>query len=977
MSPPDTPVPPGCPTAADLRAFDQGFLSEAEIDRVSRHLDAGCARCEAILDGLAGPTDEIKAALHSPTVLSVEAARIRDSDRYQVLEQVGRGGMGVVYRAYDLRHDRTVALKRLTAWQTLDPMRVTRFKNEVHALAQIEHPNVVRLYDSGWQDEGPYLVMEYVGGPSLQRLGADGRTLAARKAATFIEKVARAVQAIHEKGLLHRDLKPANILLSEAGEPKVTDFGLARLVGDADARLTRTGARLGTLEYMPPEQARGESASLAPTADVYALGATLYELLTGRPPFQGATDADIFKQVERDDPLQVRRINPGIKKDLAAICHKCLEKDRARRYPTADALAHDLRNYLDGKPVTARLPGVGRAIGRWLGGHRSWLAVGVAASFMLLAVAYALWKDSQDRSRAARQANREGLIASSAMRGTQPLASTSAYQLREHLREWEATLAELDGIDTKAADTEWERYIRALLWMDSPDLAREVREERDAGLLRAVERFQLGGLEVANRLRNDKLGFWTQYKKVYATHTHSANFVYFFRREKNRVPNLERVVKIGDALTADPVDPGARPMLLRAYFADGNLDEAWKLAEHLLDEQPLSLAWRVLIVRDLVWVAICSPTHNRATRLETARRRVNRPGEPIELMVEKARLHCLDGNIPKAIEALDQYLSAANKLGIPRQADSWGTPGGRLGEEHKHVNVPILFYLDAILLRGVLTQHEARGSADGLARAERVWAEGFHVVRGKRTGSYYEAAILGSLSRELNGDDVQVLMMHTSQDTNTPTPGLTQVGRKASDPAARMIITPILRGAWRSDLGLGFARQIATHELPFSEFTSVQLRLWLFEGFCLAVGSPLSPEQKALAWQLAQDLCQGFLAGLENGDKLQESEQRLTGLAEFLFNEGWQVDKWSARVSALPSNVRGPLSYVAGRFYHGPLSGLVRMKAPKVVQRSWSERVVRPYFSHAWSQSLHAPPDSPLRSLVEADLRELDRKSAP
>jgi hypothetical protein len=276
---------------------------------------------------------------------------------YELLDELGRGGMGVVYRARQVRLNRVVALKMVLAGGHAGAEDLTRFRTEAEAVARLQHPNVVQIHEIGECGGLPFFSLEYVPGGSLAaRL--DGTPWPPTPAARLVATLARAVHAAHEAGVVHRDLKPANVLLGKDGEPKVADFGLAKQLASPGRQpgedLTRTGMILGTPSYMAPEQAGGKGKEAGPACDVYALGAILYELLTGRPPFRGPTDLDTVLQVVSTEPVPPRLLNPRISRDLETICLKCLEKDPARRYASADALAGDLEQYLAGGPIAAR-----------------------------------------------------------------------------------------------------------------------------------------------------------------------------------------------------------------------------------------------------------------------------------------------------------------------------------------------------------------------------------------------------------------------------------------------------------------------------------------------------------------------------------------------------------------------------------------------------------------------------------------------
>ncbi len=275
-------------------------------------------------------------------------------DGYELLEEIGRGGMGVVYRGRQLRLNRIVALKLMLATELDGIDGSARFQNEVEAAASLQHPHIVQIFEAGEQDGGRYLAMEFVEGTSLEALLAKA-PLTARSAAELLEPIAHAVQYAHEHGVIHRDLKPSNILLTRDGQPKIADLGLAKRFGSPrESNVTRTGVVLGTPSYMPPEQALGSACEIQPAADIYSLGAILYEMLTGRPPFVGDSALETLRQVQEDEPVSPRHINRAIPVDLETICLKCLEKQVASRYTTAAELADELRRYLQGEAIHAR-----------------------------------------------------------------------------------------------------------------------------------------------------------------------------------------------------------------------------------------------------------------------------------------------------------------------------------------------------------------------------------------------------------------------------------------------------------------------------------------------------------------------------------------------------------------------------------------------------------------------------------------------
>jgi tetratricopeptide (TPR) repeat protein/predicted Ser/Thr protein kinase len=282
---------------------------------------------------------------------------------YQVLDELGRGGMGVVYRARQESLNRQVALKVIGAGAQAQAEEVARFHIEAVAVARLQHPHIVQVYETGESQGQPYLVMELVEGSSLAEKLAEA-PLEARAAAALVRALATAMQHAHERGVVHRDLKPANVLLSSDGTPKVTDFGLAKRL-DVGEGQTRAGQMLGTPSYMAPEQATSQKDTVGPAADVYALGAVLYECLTGRPPFKGATPWKTVLQVLHTDPVPPRRLQPGVPRDLETICLRCLHKEARKRYPSAHELAEDLRRFLAGETILARPAGPIEKATKW------------------------------------------------------------------------------------------------------------------------------------------------------------------------------------------------------------------------------------------------------------------------------------------------------------------------------------------------------------------------------------------------------------------------------------------------------------------------------------------------------------------------------------------------------------------------------------------------------------------------------------
>lgn len=282
---------------------------------------------------------------------------------FELTEELGRGGMGIVYKARQQSLGRIVAVKMILRGELASSADVARFRSEAAAAARLEHPNIVPVYEVGECDSQPYFVMKFIDGTTLARRLAEG-PLPAREAAELLLPVCQAIQFAHEQGILHRDLKPSNILIDGENRPHVSDFGLAKQVS-GDGPVTRSGAVIGTPSYMAPEQAAGSRGQLGPASDVYSLGTILYQMLTGRPPFQAASPVDTVLLVLEQDPLPPRLVNPKADPDLEMIALRCLQKPPLLRYPTAQALADDLAAYLHDEPISARSGRFTQVVARW------------------------------------------------------------------------------------------------------------------------------------------------------------------------------------------------------------------------------------------------------------------------------------------------------------------------------------------------------------------------------------------------------------------------------------------------------------------------------------------------------------------------------------------------------------------------------------------------------------------------------------
>src|SRR5947209_4619766 len=306
---------------------------------------------------------------------------------YEILEEIGRGGMGVIYRARQRHSRRIVALKRMVSYHADSRETRERFRREAEAAASLDHPNILPIYEVGHGKDGlPFFSMKYAAGGSLEKIVPAMRTQP-RECVRLLAKVARACQYAHEHGVLHRDLKPGNILLDAHGEPFVTDFGLAKWL-DTSTDLTRTLTIFGTPGYIAPEQAKGPAAKLTPAADVYSLGAILFDLFTGRPPFLGEHALAVIQQASEKPAPKLRSLAPAFDRDLETICARCLEREPQARYHSAGELAEDLERWLQSRPIVARPILPSTRVWRW--SRRNPKLVGTAAA-CLLAGAASIW----------------------------------------------------------------------------------------------------------------------------------------------------------------------------------------------------------------------------------------------------------------------------------------------------------------------------------------------------------------------------------------------------------------------------------------------------------------------------------------------------------------------------------------------------------------------------------------------------------
>ncbi|MFL6599173.1 MAG: protein kinase domain-containing protein [Chthoniobacterales bacterium] len=341
---------PGCLLESGLRLLDEEAVAGLGLPAVASAKGHGPGRVDK-------PARADRRSEHLAEMLG-------ELGDYELLEEVGRGGQGVVFRARQKSLNRTVALKVISLGQWASEAHLKRFRREAEAAARLEHPGIVPIHEVGERDGSCYFSMQFIEGGQLDEV-VRRAPLSVRQATELTAKVARTVNYAHEHGILHRDIKPGNILLDKSGEPHLTDFGLARLL-DTQSSVTRTIDVLGTPSYMAPEQAAGETTKLSKATDVYGLGAVLYQLLTGQPPFAGGTTYETIRLLRDTEPRPPRVLNPKVDRDLSTICLKCLEKDPQRRYASALALAEDLEHWLKHEPIRAKPSGFFTHARKWV-----------------------------------------------------------------------------------------------------------------------------------------------------------------------------------------------------------------------------------------------------------------------------------------------------------------------------------------------------------------------------------------------------------------------------------------------------------------------------------------------------------------------------------------------------------------------------------------------------------------------------------
>jgi serine/threonine-protein kinase len=542
---------------------------------------------------------------------------------YEIIEEIGRGGMGVVYKARHVRLNRLVALKMILAGAHASGDQIARFQIEARAVAQIQHPGIVQIHEDGDHDGLPYFSLEFVPGGSLaQSIG--GKPQPPRSAATLVLALCRAMAEAHARGIIHRDLKPANVLLALDGKPKITDFGLAKQL-EGESRQTRSGVVMGTPSYMAPEQAWGQTHEIGPLSDQYALGAILYEMLIGRPPFQGASALETLELVRNQEPVPPRRLQPKVPTDLETICLKSLQKEPAKRFPDAAAMAEDLRRFLDGEPIVARPVGTPERLWRWCRRNPrvAGLAVAVALMGFAITVGSAAFAASLKRlngelaksnkeeatARIIAQTNERTAIAAKNEAIAATEAEALALEKEKHAREKAEALVQGAFAQNRNA-LEAQRVLSVLLNLRLAAIpgTQGLRAELIKTTLKGLEA-TIASMEQLGTVARDKEGFALGTRTLAGINQRAGLIAMEYGKYSETARYFRRMVELADEL-AD-ADPGALEPLkvkasAKATLGDFNMDQIGD------DEAALKFFDQALVLRRQ-WLAR-EPSNDEAKR---------------------------------------------------------------------------------------------------------------------------------------------------------------------------------------------------------------------------------------------------------------------------------------------------------------------------------------------------------------------------
>jgi tetratricopeptide (TPR) repeat protein/tRNA A-37 threonylcarbamoyl transferase component Bud32 len=701
---------------------------------------------------------------------------LRSFGDYELLDEIAHGGMGVVYKARQRRLNRLVAVKMILRGQLASAAEVQRFHAEAEAAANLHHPNIVAIHEVGEHESLPYFSMDYVRGKSLAALVSE-HPLPPRRAAAYVHKIAEAIHYAHQRGILHRDLKPSNVLLDDADQPRITDFGLAKRA-ENETGLTVSGAVLGTPSYMPPEQAAGLHRMVTAASDVYSTGAILYELVTGRPPFQAESQIETLRQVLDAEPAPPSLVNPKVDRDLETICLKCLQKDSAQRYETAQRLADDLGRYLRGEPIHARPVGTAERVLRWC--RRNPRMAGLVAAVLVLLVTVAVGSTTAAFWIAHEQAQTEE--ARKAAEEQRVRAEANFLKARDAVDQMLTRVA--DEVLLELPQTE---PIRRALLQDAlafyQEFLRErttdefVQQETGKTYYRVAEILRMLGETAESKQAYDQaIALFTDLvqqspdRAEYAKDLADAyNYLGELHRTMGQSNDAEQAYLKAIDLQRNATDPARRSGLARALYnlgivlvntsrsadADSAYVEAAAILEDLCERQASNDKFRLDLARCLINRGILLRNNGKDAEAESSY------GRAIQLLEESLARH------PAKIECRLALAASSNNLGNMLLRDS-----SRFGEVAS--NFHRAFELYQGLVRDFPSvpsyRQELANSCNSLAalrvrmgtaaEARRLWDQGRDIA-GKLVEEYPDVpdhrnllgGILGNLGASMNGTD--------------------------------------------------------------------------------------------------------------------------------------------------------------------------------------------------------------------------------
>ena len=834
--------------------------------------------------------------------------------------KLGAGRQGVVYYACNMVLAREEAVKFLRG--DMDKTDREKLRNEAQAAAQIHHTNVCQVFEVGES----YILMAYAGEQTLDQWSDEPRQ-DPYDIARMMAQVADGVEAAHCRGIVHYDVKPANILVREEDDrPVVIDFGLSvRAALDAEGSIAG-----GTPAFMAPEQISqilhpDRSIRVDRSADIYAMGATLYRLLLGRYPYEEEDDGrGLLERKLQGDPAPLQReLRRGrIHLDLQAIVLTAMALDPRQRYKSAGAMRDDLLAFDLRKPPTARLPTLAGRLRNTARRHP--VALVVAAALLLLAglgsvLGTPLW----------RHFRREQIVHGLEQRFSSYPDATVKNQI-------EADLERLDALDpSQAGDWRVQYFDRLIVF--GFDLKRNRFEaDNSARLERCLRLIAERSPDRLARLRDPAKV--ASFRDIVAQYARSESLYTFVLWDSDRIANLENFVRIEERLA--PGGDGVRTKhdLLNAYMARGDArfhdpERAVEVAHSLLNKD-LSPAWRMLVLRDYVWMAIQLKEGDPGI-LDDARRQLNKAltsGEAtstayLHLLVERARVFAVLSRFEDARADMKRYFREVDKDGIRFREQRSADP--LLGDSPPQ-NVPALFYFEACLLYGFLLQ-----DVPDRKHAEEYWRSGYDAASTTRSGAYYEAAVLGSLCGKITPEHADNMVVCTVEDADPRGNDKAAQALRLLPNSTKMVVVDILNRAWASRRGRREAEGIVFRRISFRRFTSVPIRLWLFEGFKMAVAGRNAPEgslankEDDFLWELTEEVLDAFIAhklsgrdvvrtaalafGPDASPSLLGAGARLSLQSGEVINPGFAG--WQQVSADLLVHLRSPLAFILGRHY--------------------------------------------------------------